>query len=110
MSWNLYEHKVHEKFRELYPEAIIQYNVKLRGLKSKRSRQVDSLVSDEINGIGYRIAIDAKYFTKKIDVKAVESFLGFLNDVGVEKGVLVSQKGFTKRLSQGQKMILPMLS
>lgn len=47
--WNLYEHRVHEKFRSLYPNALIEYNAKIKGEMSKRSRQLDSLITYIIN-------------------------------------------------------------
>lgn len=96
MSWNLYEHLVHEKFRELYPNADIQYNIGIRGAKSKRSRQIDTFITNTINDTTYRIVIDAKYYNKKINVRSVESFIAYLSDIGAEKGILVSGAGFSK--------------
>lgn len=95
-NWNLYEHRVHEKFKLLYPNAIVEYNAAIKGVMSERSRQIDTLITNTINNIEYKIVLDAKYFAKKIDVKIVESFISFLKDVKINKGVLVTNFGFTK--------------
>lgn len=96
MSWKLYEHKVLEKFRELYPNSEVKYNAKIKGLKSGRSRQVDTLIINEFNEVKITTVIDSKCYTKKIDIKSVESFIGFLEDVGADRGIMVSETGYTK--------------
>ena len=81
---------------ELSPNATITHNVKLQGHKSGRERQIDVLLEDRIGQYHIRIAIECKDYKRPADVKAVESFLGLLDDIKVNKGVLVSPKGFTK--------------
>lgn len=39
--------------------------------------------------------VDGKYFSKNIDVKEVEKFIGMLNDCGVHKGLLITQEGYS---------------
>ena len=40
--------------------------------------------------------VECKHYAKKINVKIVDSFIGCLEDVGANKGIIVSEKGFTK--------------
>jgi hypothetical protein len=42
------------------------------------------------------IVIDCKDYSKPVDVKGVEEFLGLVEDVGANKGALVASGGFTK--------------
>lgn len=43
---------------------------------------------------------DAKRHASKLDVKAVEEFIGMVDDVGSEIGILVAPEGFTKAARQ----------
>lgn len=96
MNWRLYEHKVLERFKELYPNSEVLYNTSIRGMKSGRSRQIDTLLINKIGNTVVKIAIDSKYFSKKISITTVESFIGFLSDIGVDRGVMVTEVGYSK--------------
>ena len=96
MNWRDYEEEIFNIFRKEYPNADVILNTKKRGLYSKIDRQIDILIEDYIAGNRMTIIVDGKFFNKKIDVKNVESFIGMLEDVGAHKGLLISQKGFSK--------------
>ncbi len=96
MDWKKYETEVHELFLEEFPEADIQYDVKVDGRYTNTKRQIDVLIEDYVGGNRLRIVVDAKFFSKKIDVKAVESFIGMLADVDAHKGLLITQKGYSE--------------
>lgn len=96
MSWKLYEHKVLEKFREIYPNSEIKYNTTIRGIKSGRSRQIDTLLINRFGNTEVKTVIDSKCFSKRISVTTVESFIGFLSDVGADRGIMVTQVGYSK--------------
>jgi hypothetical protein len=64
--------------------------------KSGAKRQVDTLVVANLGPLSVRILVDCKRYKKKVDVKDVESFLGFMSDVGVSKGGLVTSVGYTE--------------
>jgi hypothetical protein len=40
--------------------------------------------------------VDCKYFGKKVDVKDVDEFLGYLQDLKASKGVLITNNGYTE--------------
>lgn len=92
--------------QQLAPEAKIEHNIKLPGRLSETSRQIDVLVSQKIGQYEIRIVIDCKDYKHPVDVKGVEEFLGLVNDVGAQRGVLVCPSGFTaaakKRAQQVQ--------
>jgi Restriction endonuclease len=95
MNWRNYEHYIYYQFKDKYPNCDIEFNKKITGIISGRTRQVDLFISGEVAGEVIRIIADCKYFNKKIDVKVVESFLGFVKDVKGNKGILITNKGFT---------------
>ncbi|MGG3916001.1 restriction endonuclease [Rossellomorea vietnamensis] len=70
------------------------HNVLLTGIISEEKRQVDILI--DINNSDYQVAIDCKKYNKKVDIKKVEGFIGMCEDLGVDKGIIISTKGFTK--------------
>ncbi len=93
MEWQDYEKIVLEECRRVFRNADIIYNVHIKGLYSKRMRQIDVLVQTD-KGTVY--VVDAKKYGIKVDVKTVESFIGMVKDVGGNYGIIVSEKGFTK--------------
>lgn len=40
--------------------------------------------------------VECKYFNKKIDVKVVEGFIGFMEDVGTNVGIIITNKGYSQ--------------
>ncbi|MCF7353329.1 restriction endonuclease [Vibrio sp. CK2-1] len=96
MNWKDYEKDIYQQFKDMYPTAEITYDAKVRGRYSKVERQVDILVEDYAAGESITIMVDAKFFGKNIDVKDVESFIGMMQDVGADKGLLITQKGYSK--------------
>lgn len=95
-DWEVYESQIFEKLKEEFPNADILKNQKIKGLFSKAIRQVDILVSGNIIGKNFVIVIDCKKFNRKIDVKAVESFIGFIEDTKANMGIMITNNGYTK--------------
>lgn len=95
-AWSSYEQAVFDCFRSHFPRADIQKDVHLKGRYSKRMRQIDILITEETPAGSVRIVVDAKLYNRKLDVKTVEEFEGFLNDIGIEKGLLISNKGYSR--------------
>ena len=96
MNWKKYEKEIHKYFSDAYPGASIKYDVKVYGRYSKKERQVDILIEDEVAGYPIKIAVDAKNFSKNVDVKTVESFISMLEDIDVHQGLLITNKGFSE--------------
>lgn len=96
MNWRNYEHYIYYTFKDKYPATDIEFNKKIKGVISGRSRQIDLYIKGKIAGEPLTVIVDCKYFNKKIDIKIVESFLGFVKDVKGNKGILITNKGFTK--------------
>ena len=59
-------------------------------------RQIDILIEEKVADFNILIIVDCKYFNKKVDVKEVESFLSFLQDLKASKGILITNIGYSK--------------
>jgi hypothetical protein len=99
LSWKDYEEAVFEEFRRVYHslDAEIIKNTYINGKYSGAKRQIDVLIKlrkDDV--VTSTIIIECKHYCTKINVKVVDSFIGCLTDAGADKGVIVSEKGFTK--------------
>lgn len=81
--------------KELAPASEVLHDQRLPGRKSGRTRQIDVLVKDRVGQYEIQIVIDCKDYKKPADVKSVEEFLGLVDDVGAQKGVLVCPSGFS---------------
>jgi tetratricopeptide (TPR) repeat protein len=95
-NWSTYEQEVFDCFRTYFPKADIRKNVRIKGRYSKRLRQIDILITEKTPAGPSRIVVDAKLHNRKLNVKAVEEFEGFVNDIGADKGLLISNKGYTR--------------
>lgn len=96
MNWKDYEIKIASYFKEQFPNAEITHNASVDGRYSKAKRQIDILIEDYVAGNRIRIVIDGKFFSEKVDVKDVEMFIGMLNDCEANKGLLITQHGFSQ--------------
>lgn len=96
MTWQEYEKLVFENIKESFPDATCEFNNKVLGKYSKGERQCDVLVTQTIAGETFRTLIDAKYYSKKVDVKAVEDFISMCSDVDASEGILVTPKGYSE--------------
>ena len=85
---------------------------KIPGRYSLVNRQVDVAVYRQSDPSPILMA-DAKHYRKRIDVKAVECFIGMVDDVGADVGLLVAPRGFTagaKQRARAAGMVLKMMS
>ena len=95
-GWKKYEDAVFEECKISFPYDHIQKNVYRKGRYSKRSRQIDVVLEQTINEQAVTTIIDCKYYNRKVDVKKVESFIGMMDDLNADRGVIISDIGYTK--------------
>lgn len=96
MNWKEYEIYITRNLQRAYPDTSIQHNVREKGIISQVERQIDILILSKTAGFEIKIIVDCKFFNKKIDVKEVDSFVGFLSDLKASKGILITNNGYTK--------------
>lgn len=105
MDWQKYEDIVYEECNRIYPHAQIEKNIKLCGRITGTPRQVDVLVVTDKEKIAY----DSKLYKKCVDVKLIESMVGMYSDLGVDKLVVVTEKGYStaalKRAHYGEESV-----
>lgn len=74
--------------------AAVRRNVQLPANTGGRSRQIDVLVEGSLFGLTEaRMIVDCKRWKKRIDVADVDAFLGMVEDVKADAGMLVSSSG-----------------
>jgi hypothetical protein len=98
-TWRDYEDYIYEKLKSWAgDEAIVEFDKKIKGKFSEVDRQVDVLISGRFANATSRnmtAAVDCKFYTREIDVKKVDEFIGFCQDLQTDIGILVTNKGFT---------------
>ena len=70
--------------------------MQIAGRFSKRKRQIDILVAEDTPAKPLRTVADAKFFKRKVDVKAVDELAGFVDDVGAQRGMLITNGSYTR--------------
>jgi len=78
--------------RTLTPDANVCFDEKIMGNLSGALRQFDVTVRRE----GVLTVFDCKDYKNRVDVKDVEQFIGMVADIGANRAVMVSAKGFSK--------------
>lgn len=102
-SWKEYENQVFEEFRNRYPNQTIELDQKLKGRYSEAMRQVDVLIKTEIADSIQIGVFDCKMFNKKVDVKVIDSMVGFMDDLNANYGGIITCIGFSKAAEKRAK-------
>jgi hypothetical protein len=91
----LYESAIAE-IEESCENCEVKRNYKPVGKLSGVQRQVDVWLSTKVgDDHEVTVAIECRRYNKPIAIKDVEAFVGFLEDVGANKGVMISHSGYT---------------
>lgn len=96
MNWQEYELLVFDQIKNYYKNADFEFNSMILGKYSEGLRQCDIIIKQKIGNEIITILIDAKYYSKKLDVKAVENFISMANDINAHQGILISPKGYSE--------------
>jgi len=84
-----------DKLKILGDSYTIKHNVYLDGPDGKR--QFDVILKHTVAGFDFTTAIECKDFKSKVSIKEIDNFESKLKDVNVQKGILVSRKGFSSK-------------
>ncbi|MGV3615160.1 MAG: restriction endonuclease [Fimbriimonas sp.] len=93
-AWMELEHAVAEIQRQLALGGEVTHNRKVRGLVTKRQRQIDVAVCQEVGGVPLMVVFECKRYVRPVTIEKVEAFAMKLKDVGGSVGVMVSTSGF----------------
>ena len=96
-KWRRFENVVAEITRDLSPlGAEVRQDQRVRGQITGVPRQIDILVRTLSAAGLVTLVVDCKDHSAPVDVKDMEAFLGLLEDVGANRGAIVSALGFTE--------------
>ncbi|HEY4277605.1 MAG TPA: restriction endonuclease [Conexibacter sp.] len=99
LTWRDYEDHIYDRLSEWAgDQASVRFDQKIEGRHSKVERQVDVLIRGRFAGVTEReitAAVDCKYYTRNIDVKKVDEFIGFVDDVHTDLGLLITNHDFS---------------
>jgi hypothetical protein len=98
-DWRAYESQIFEQLKKVAgDDATVELDVSLPGRFSRADRQVDVYVEGNFAGkVSHgTMAVDCKCFSRRVDVKDVETFIGLVEDVGTDFGLLVTTEGYSE--------------
>ena len=95
-KWQKFESLVLQVQKKISPEAEVKQDQRIPGKKSKRFRQIDIVIRKKIGQYNILIIMDCKDYRRNLNVKDIETFIGLVEDVGANKGALVSATGFSQ--------------
>lgn len=90
MDWEDFEHLV----RQLFESHFKGKNAEVHLTRSSRDRGVDAIIFDSDPITGGKIVIQAKRYTKTVEVAAVRELFGTTQNEGANKGILVTTSNF----------------
>ncbi len=95
-EWQKYEEQIFREFKKKYPDQDISYNQMIIGRYSKVPRQIDILIKAKIGDSTQIGVFDCKKFNSKINVKSIDSMIGYMDDLNANYGGLITTKGYSK--------------
>ena len=94
--WRKYEKQIFNNLEQKFPNCSITFDDSIFGIFSKTDRQVDISIRGELAGNKLLGVIDCKCYSKNVDIKAVESFLGMLEDLKANIGIMITNVGYSE--------------
>jgi Restriction endonuclease len=100
-KWLVYQKAV-ARLKESYGDCEVFHDHRIVGRRSGVERQVDIWFNATVGGQhSVTVAVECKcHETTPVSIKDVDAFYGFLDDVGANKGILISNTGFTDGASR----------
>ena len=75
-------------------EAIVKFNDRIQGRRTGRKQQVDVSVRFKKGFYSYLIIIECKNLTRGVEIGDVQAFATKMDDLGADKGIMVSANFF----------------
>jgi hypothetical protein len=99
-DWKRYEDEIFQLLRaKAAGDVRVEPDQHLEGRFSGVTRQIDIAVRGRFAELPYGdeqlMIVDCKYFSRNVDVKAVEAFAGMVDDVNAELGLLITNQGYS---------------
>jgi hypothetical protein len=99
--WRQYEEDIYEMLRsKAQSGSRVEFDVKLPGRRSGTLRQVDiyvaGLFAGDVLPEPATLAVDCKCWSSTVNVPDVEQFIGLVDDVGTDFGLMITTVGFSE--------------
>lgn len=94
-EWKKYEDYICDWLKRNFPECTFKGNDYVKGIFSEINRQIDISIRGPLAGCEILGIVDCKYFSENVDIKVVDSFAGFLEDVNADIGIIITNKGYS---------------
>jgi hypothetical protein len=112
-DWQVYEGAI-AHIEESYENCKVTRNYRPTGRRSGVKRQVDVWLEATVgdNHI-ITVAIECRRYEKPVAIKDIDAFCGFLDDIGANKGVMISHSGYTtgaEKRAKGEGIELKILT
>ena len=95
MNWREYEEVIFETLRRRFPADQVRPDLMVPGRFSKIDRQIDVVGTSSILGHVTLAIVDCKCYSRRVDVKDVESAIGMAADVKADVALIVTTVGYT---------------
>lgn len=90
MDWADFEHLI----RELFEKMFVENGIEVKITRASRDSGVDAIAFDPNPLTGGKFVIQAKRYTRTVDVSAVRDLFGTLQNEGANRGILVTTSKF----------------
>ena len=94
-EWRLFEQQVARFLRAMDENAQVLWNQKVVGRLSGTPRQIDALITGTFAGEAVTFIAECKRYGSPLGIDLVDELVGKTLDVGADRGLLYSFKGYT---------------
>lgn len=94
-KWRDYELQIYRTFQSHFPHCTITHDITVTGIYSQVPRQIDVAIRGNIEGFDVFGVIECKCLGSNVDVPIVDSFVGFMEDIGADFGYIITTKSFS---------------
>jgi hypothetical protein len=92
-----FERQIEKYFKDAFPDASVEFSKKVKDVHTGRKRQADVWVeATQLGGSKVKVLVSCKDHKRPLGVGAVETFVGEVESLGADAGVLWSRSGFRK--------------
>lgn len=84
----------------LDPGAIVTHDLHVKGVKSGERRQIDVAVQGSVGSKSVLVVVECRHYARPIDVGKIDGFVGFLEDVQANAGIMVTTVGYSQAALQ----------
>lgn len=96
MTWQEYQEAVGALYAQMDDIGTIERNVSMVDRITGSRRQIDTLIRLNFGEHELLMVVDAKFYSKPIDVKVVEEVAALADAVGAHKSIIVAANGWNE--------------